>query len=325
MPAGRPDESARRAPVLGSRLYLVPGLAQGTDRLLVVGNDHRGVALRGHDRCVAPEHVDLGVSALEPGRSLAQRFRRVDRVEAEEAPELDGRVAVLARALECHVLEHGGHRIVGRVHLAEIWRYPVKSLGGERLHEAELTPRGIPGDRGVHLVDRDGNVLTGRRSRRLVTVPAALGEDGEALVDGEPWTSGAAATLVERAGGNGARLVRSDHGHLHDDTPLLVGTDGAYDWLDEDRRRFRANLVVGGVDGLAERGWPGRQLRVGDAVVAVSHLCKRCVMTTVDPDTADTDPSILERVGSRLDGRFALNCDVNLPGRVVVGDEVELL
>ena len=222
-------------------------------------------------------------------------------------------------------MEHDDHRIVALVHLAEIWRYPVKSLGGESLREAELTPQGIPGDRAVHLLDADGKVLTGRRSRRLVTVPAELGPDGEPLVDGRHWESEEAGARVREAGGNGARLVRSRGGHLHDDTPLLVGTDGAYEWLGEDRRRFRANLVIGGVEGLAERTWPGRLLRVGGTVLAVSHVCERCVMTTIDPDTADTDPAVLQRIRAELDGRFALNCDVHVPGRVVVGDEAELL
>jgi uncharacterized protein len=211
------------------------------------------------------------------------------------------------------------------VHLAEIWRYPVKSLGGERLQEAEVLADGIPGDRSVHLVDGDGKVLTGRRSRRLVTVPATLGPGGEPLVDSEPWDSDAAAARVREAGGNGARLEPSKDGHLHDDTPLLVGTDGAYEWLGEDSRRFRANLVIGGVEGLEEREWPGEQLAVGDLVITVSHVCERCVMTTIDPDTAETDPSVLKRIRSELDGRFALNCEVVKPARVAVGDPVELL
>jgi uncharacterized protein len=210
------------------------------------------------------------------------------------------------------------------VHLAEIWRYPVKSLAGERLEAAEIEPSGIPGDRSVHVRDGRGKVATGRRHYRLVTIPARLGESG-ALVDGRPWDSRAAAELIRAAAGSDARLVASDNGPLHDDTPLLVATDGAVAWLGEDGRRFRPNLVVAGVEGLAERDWPGQTLRIGTTLIGVSHRCERCAMTTVDPDTAEVDPSVLTRVRRELEGEFALNCDVLEPGRVAVGDPVEVL
>jgi uncharacterized protein len=211
------------------------------------------------------------------------------------------------------------------MHLAEIWRYPVKSLAGERLEWAELTPTGIPGDRAVHVRDGRGKVATGRRHHRLVTIPSRVGDDGAALVNGERWDSLAAARVIWEAAGDDVRLAASDAGHLHDDTPLLVATDGAVDWLGEDGRRFRANLVIAGVEGLGERQWPGRTLRVGTALIGVSHLCERCAMTTVDPESGEVDPSVLTRVRRDLAGQFALNCDVLEPGRVDVGDVVELL
>ena len=40
--------------------------------------------------------------------------------------------------------------------IAEIWRYPVKSMGGERIDHAVLTALGIPGDRVVHVEDAQG-------------------------------------------------------------------------------------------------------------------------------------------------------------------------
>ena len=211
------------------------------------------------------------------------------------------------------------------MHLAEIWRYPVKSLAGERLAEAEIAPSGIPGDRAVHLRDTRGKVFTGRRKYELVTVPASLAADGTPLIDGERWDSGKATRRIQEAGAEDVQLVESPNGHQHDETPLLVATDGALEWLGEDRRRFRPNLVIAGVEELAERDWPGRRLRVGEAVIGVDHLCERCVMITLDPETGDAEPPILTRVREELDGLFALNCYVAEPGRVAVGDAVELL
>jgi uncharacterized protein len=47
-------------------------------------------------------------------------------------------------------------------------------------------------------------------------------------------------------------------------------------------------------------------------------------MTTLDPDTAARDPHMLRRINLELKGLFALNCDVARPGRIAVGDRVEL-
>ena len=209
--------------------------------------------------------------------------------------------------------------------LAEIWRYPVKSLAGERLEAAEIGLGGIPGDRAVHLRDARDKVFTGRRKHELVTVPASLADDGTPLVDGERWDSEEAARRVRAAGAEGVELVASPAGHQHDETPLLVATDGALESLGEDLRRFRPNLVVAGVGEMAEREWPGRRLRVGEAVIDVDHLCERCVMITLDPETGEAEPPILTRVREELGGLFALNCGVAKAGRVAVGDAVELL
>ena len=211
------------------------------------------------------------------------------------------------------------------MHLAEIWRYPVKSLAGERLEEVEIGSGGIPGDRAVHLRDPRGKVFTGRRKYDLVTVPASLAGDGTPLIDGERWDSDAAARRIRDAGVEDVQLVASPNGHQHDETALLVATDGAIEWLGEDRRRFRPNLVIAGVEELAERDWPGRRLRVGQAVIDVDHLCERCIMISLDPDTGEANPPILTRVREELEGLFALNCGVAKPGRVAVGDTVELL
>jgi len=43
--------------------------------------------------------------------------------------------------------------------LSEIWRYPVKSLGGEPLTQAEVGYDGIPGDRVVHVEDERGREI----------------------------------------------------------------------------------------------------------------------------------------------------------------------
>jgi uncharacterized protein len=208
--------------------------------------------------------------------------------------------------------------------VGEIWRYPVKSMGGEQLEVTMLTPDGVPGDRVVHARD-DGQVLTARSHPALLGFRASLGLDGEPLVDGEPWSSETIAARVRQAVGEKARLARFDGPERFDVLPLLVATDGAIAALGMDRRRFRPNILVSGTTADAERSWPGKRLRIGKAIIGVASLRQRCVMTTYDPDTQAQDVSVLRRIVRERGGRLALDCSVIEPGRVALGDPVEVL
>jgi uncharacterized protein YcbX len=144
-------------------------------------------------------------------------------------------------------------------------------------------------------------------------------------VDGLPWRDPEVARRVREAAGDGARLVEAKGEERFDILPLLVATDGAVAELGIDRRRLRPNLLIAGVEGLAERSWEGRFLRIGSAVVGLADLRGRCIMTTWDPDTGEQDVEVLLRIHRRFEGTFALNAWVARPGRVAVGDEAMLL
>ena len=208
--------------------------------------------------------------------------------------------------------------------VGEIWRYPVKSMAGERLDATVLTADGIPGDRIVHARD-SRDVLTARSHPALLGFRGSLGPDDEPLVDGEPWSSASVAARIRHAVGPDVCLARFDGPERFDVLPLLVATDGAIDSLGMDRRRFRPNILVSGTTADAERSWPGKRLRIGRAIIAVASLRQRCVMTTYDPDTRVQDVSILRRIVRERGGRLALDCQVIEPGRVTLGDRVEVL
>jgi len=209
--------------------------------------------------------------------------------------------------------------------LSEIWRYPVKSMAGERLDRATAGPLGLHGDRVVQVYDGRGRLVTARTYPKLLGLRATLGADGEPLVDGRPWRAPDVQERVEHIVGIGARLVRNESEARFDILPLLVATDGAVAAFGRDARRLRPNLIIGGVEGLDERGWEGRVLRIGSALIALADLRGRCVMTTFDPDTLEQDPRVLRDIVRRFDGRLALNAEVIQGGELRVRTAVELL
>jgi hypothetical protein len=209
--------------------------------------------------------------------------------------------------------------------IAEIWRYPVKTMGGEPLARARIGPLGIEGDRVVHVEDARQRVITSRSHPRFLAHRGTLGPDGEPLVDGRPWRGPDVAADVAEIAGKGARLVRFDGPERFDVLPLLVATDGAIAAFGHDRRRLRPNLVIGGVDGMAEREWPGCTLRVGKVLIGVRNLRQRCIMTSYDPDTLAQDKEITRSIYRRFAGRLALDCFVIEGGEIAVGDEVQLV
>jgi len=207
------------------------------------------------------------------------------------------------------------------LHVAGLWRYPVKSLAGESLTAATLTPEGIPGDRAVHVRGPEG-VRTSRRHHRLLGLRGTLGPDARPRINEHPWDSAEALALIKNAAGEDAWLEAWDGLERFDILPLLVATDGAVAAFGRDVRRLRPNILIGGVDGMAERDWEGAQLRIADALVRLDALRGRCPMTTVDPDTLEVDPKVLKDIGRRFGGRLALDADVVRGATVRIGDEV---
>ena len=209
--------------------------------------------------------------------------------------------------------------------VAEIWRYPVKTMAGEKLQRVRIGPLGIEGDRVVHVEDAQERVITSRSHPRFLGHKGTLGLDGEPLVDGRPWNSPEVAAKVVDIVEPRAKLVRHDGVERFDVLPLLVATDGAIAAFGHDHRRLRPNIVIGGVEGLTEREWPGGCLRIGKVLIGVQDLRLRCIMTAYDPDTLVRDKEITRDIYRRFEGKLALNCFVIEGGEITVGDEVQLV
>ena len=209
--------------------------------------------------------------------------------------------------------------------VTEIWRYPVKTMAGEKLQRVRIGPLGLEGDRVVHVEDANQRVITSRTHPLFLGHKGTLGPDGEPLVDVQPWNSPEVAAKVIDIVGPGAKLVRYDGIERFDVLPLLVATDGAIAAFGHDLRRLRPNIVIGGVEGLTEREWPGGCLRIGKVLIGVQDLRLRCIMTAYDPDTLVRDKEITRDIYRRFEGKLALNCFVIEGGEITVGDEVQFM
>ncbi|MGB9119411.1 MAG: MOSC N-terminal beta barrel domain-containing protein [Candidatus Angelobacter sp.] len=212
------------------------------------------------------------------------------------------------------------------MHVSEIWRYPVKSLKGERLNETEITQFGIPGDRQIAVIRTiNGRFLTSRSRPKLLGLQGSINADGVPTINGHLWDSTEALQLVREAAGEPVTLRQILAPQAFDVLPLLVATDGAARYLNIDHRRLRPNILLADVPDLEERNWPGRVIAIGDVRIHAEKLRDRCVMTTFDPDTQAQDPSVLLRIISELDGSTALDSSIFTPGKIRVGDAAHII
>ena len=120
--------------------------------------------------------------------------------------------------------------------IAEIRRYPVKSMAGENLTQARLADQGIPGDRGWALRDEQAGEIRGAKKlpalmRCTATyteepaegapIPMALMTlpDGSTLNTGDPDAAAKLSKLVEREVTLWPRLPSDDKDHYRRGTP----------------------------------------------------------------------------------------------------------
>ena len=128
-------------------------------------------------------------------------------------------------------------------------------------------------------------------------------------------------------------LLRSDKA-ITDCRPLSIFAVQTAEKLGEetgvavDKRRFRANVYVDLTSsvGFAENEFVGRSLRIGPKVtVAVLQRDARCMMITLDPDTAEKTPAILKAVAQAHEGMAGVYGAVLTEGLIRKGDSVELI
>jgi uncharacterized protein YcbX len=234
--------------------------------------------------------------------------------------------------------------LVGRV--AELWRYPVKSLGGEQCDELAFDGRGADGDRRFAVYGADGKIGSGKTTRRfrlmdgLLHLAASLegrtavilGPGGARLRVGEKATN----AMLSAALGEPVTVRPEDRVPHFDAAPVHLLSTASLQWLaaglgdasPPDVRRFRPNILLDGsaAAGRPEDEWRGRSLLIGDSVrIDIMERAERCVMTTMPQRTLGEDPRVLRTIGQLNDACFGVYASVGAAGRVRVGDSVHLL
>jgi uncharacterized protein len=233
--------------------------------------------------------------------------------------------------------------VVGRV--VALRRYPVKSMAAEELDEIEVSWHGLAGDRRWAFI-RDGQVRSGfpwltiRQRPEMAHYRPRFAEpdrpNASPVLVRTP--SGAELDVADAAlaaelgagDGQGVRVIKQDRG-VFDTFPLSLLTTqtvaglGRLAGTDLAACRFRPNLLVDAGEGdFPEDGWVGRVLRIGGLRIRVDQRDKRCVVVTIDPATLQRDPAILRAIARERDARLGVYGSTVQPGRVALGDPVEL-
>lgn len=219
-------------------------------------------------------------------------------------------------------------------------RFPVKSMGGERLESVDVLDRGLVGDREWAVYGADGKLASGKHSARFRRMDpvfelvarrdgdhtVVLLPDGAEHVAGEPGTDDSLSQYFDEP-----VWLRRETDVMHQDqaTFSLVGTATLVelghhegDGRPVDPRHIRANLVVQNDQPYAEESWIGREITVGTVRVRVTEAIQRCRMVGVAQVGLPERPGMLRAISDHHDLLAGVYATVLRPGRVAVGDGV---
>lgn len=228
----------------------------------------------------------------------------------------------------------------------QLWRFPIKSMVGEQLDEAEVGPMGIVGDRGWGLHDpATGLILTARRQPELLLAQASV-VDGEPVVtlpDGtetnddtalSSWLQRDVALRSADAADVGTYEIELEPeswvqwsgptGSFHDSTKSRISLVSTWTLGDWDLRRFRTNVILSGASsGSNEDALVGQTVAVGSCRLDVLKQIDRCVMVTrPQRDGIDRDLDVLKAINNDRASFLAIGAVIDTPGRIAVGDEL---
>lgn len=229
--------------------------------------------------------------------------------------------------------------------VSELWRYPVKSMRGQRQDSVRVEERGVVGDRLYAVRDRDGKLASGKSTRRFRRFEGMLGfqagdEDGVltiTLPEGRQIRAdddGVHRELQQELSNPDVTLAREQPVSHFDASPLHILTDASLARLAAalpgagiDVRRFRPNLLVrtDREPEFLEDDWIGRTAHIGDEVViAFTQQTERCVMVNSAQADLDANSKILRALSDANALNFGVYANVVHGGVISLGDPVRL-
>jgi uncharacterized protein YcbX len=234
-------------------------------------------------------------------------------------------------------------------HVEAIFRYPVKSLRGERLERADLGWHGLDGDRRFafrRMDDRSGLpwLAASKLPELLLFTPrrrdnGAQGdlpthvrtpEGAELPVFGEEL-----ATEVGRRYGAPVQMMQMNQGTFDEACISVIAVDTVREITRlagqrPDVRRFRPNVVARLLRSgpFQEDEWVGGVLSFGEGddapAIAVTMRDVRCSMVNLDPDSARSAPEMLKAVVRANQNTAGIYGVVTRIGRLAVGQTIRL-
>ena len=231
-------------------------------------------------------------------------------------------------------------------HVEAIFRYPIKSMCGERLDVAKMGWHGIEGDRRLafrRIEDRSGFPwLTAGKLRDLllfvpqreegapVDCPTHVRTPGGQLM---PVFAEELTAEVGRRYGAPVQMMQMKHGIFDDATISVIASDtvseiGRLAGLTPDARRFRPNVVVRLLQPgpFQEDEWVGGVLSFGEGndapAIAVTKRDERCAMLNLDPDTAIPAPAMMKAVVRANQNHAGIYGTITRIGRLMVGQTI---
>lgn len=222
----------------------------------------------------------------------------------------------------------------------QLWRYPVKSVGGERLTAATAGPSGLAGDRVLAVLDERDEVTWAGAVPGLMRVRAVTAGPGVAeliLPDGARVRSDAPDADARLSAAVEAKVRLAGHRPDTPDAALHVLTTTTLRTLARalpdsalDVTRFRPNLVLDDVaddsaTGYPEHRWIGRRMAVGAVRLRFTGGCDRCVMITKETPTVPHDRGVLRWVARELGNTLGVYAAVEAGGEVRATDEARWL
>ncbi|HTR65291.1 MAG TPA: MOSC N-terminal beta barrel domain-containing protein [Terriglobales bacterium] len=234
-------------------------------------------------------------------------------------------------------------------HVEAVFRYPVKSMAGARLEEAQLGWHGLEGDRRLAFRRMDDGSgfpwLSASQLPHLLRFTPQRHDDGAQAdphlathartPDGEamPVFGEGLAAEVGRRYGAPVEMMQLKHGIFDEASVSVITSDtvreiGRLAGRSPDVRRFRPNILVRSLRSgpFQEDQWVGGVLSFGEGVdapaIAVTTRDVRCSMVNLDPDSASPAPEVLKAVVRANQNNAGIYGTVTRIGRLAVGQAV---